>query len=54
MGVRDERFGELSSYVDSEARLRCDHPWRRIRAIVNEALAALGRDLALVGRHRRR
>ncbi|PAQ09976.1 IS5 family transposase [Mesorhizobium temperatum] len=42
----DERSGELFSYVDLEARVRRDHPLRRIRAIVNEALAALERDLA--------
>ncbi len=37
----DNRTGELFSYVDLEARVRRDHPLRRIRAIVNEALAAL-------------
>ena len=37
----DERTGELFSYVDLEARVRRDHPLRAIRAIVNEALAAL-------------
>ena len=42
----DERCGELFSYVDLEARVRRDHPLRRIRAIVNEALATLERDLA--------
>lgn len=42
----DERPGELFSYVDLEARVRRDHPLRRIRAIVNEALAVLERDLA--------
>lgn len=42
----DERSGELFSYVDLEARVRRDHPLRRIRAIVSEALAALERDLA--------
>lgn len=42
----DERSGELFSYVDLEARVRRDHPLRRIRAIVNEALPALERDLA--------
>ncbi|MER9390458.1 IS5 family transposase, partial [Mesorhizobium sp. M0435] len=38
--------GELFSYVDLEARVRRDHPLRRIRAIVNEALSALGREFA--------
>jgi transposase len=37
----DERTGTLFSYVDLEARIRPDHPLRVIRAIVNEALAAL-------------
>ena len=42
----DERSGELFSYVDLEKRVRSDHPLRPIRAIVNEALAALERDFA--------
>ena len=42
----DDRTGELFSYVDLEARVRRDHPLRTIRAIVNEALSALERDLA--------
>ena len=50
----DERSGDLFSYVDLEARVRADHPLRTIRAIVNEALAALAADFAglysLVGR----
>ena len=40
----DERSGELFSYVDLEKRVRADHPLRAIRAIVNEALAALERE----------
>ena len=40
----DERSGELFSYVDLEARVRADHSLRAIRAIVNEALAALERE----------
>jgi transposase len=44
----DERSGELFSYVDLEARVRRDHPLRAIRAIVNEALAALGREFAVL------
>jgi hypothetical protein len=35
---------ELFSYVNLEARVRGDHPLRGIRAIVNEALAALARS----------
>jgi len=42
----DERSGELFSYVDLEARVRGDHPLRAIRAIVNEALAALEREFS--------
>ena len=42
----DERSGELFSYVDLEKRVRADHPLRAIRAIVNEALAALEREFA--------
>ena len=42
----DERSGELFSYVDLEKRVRLDHPLRAIRAIVNEALAALEADFA--------
>ncbi|MBI1293201.1 IS5 family transposase [bacterium] len=42
----DDRTGELFSYVDLEARVRCDHPLRAIRAIVNEALDALKGDFA--------
>ena len=42
----DNRTGELFSYVDLEARVRRDHPVRAIRAIVNEALSALGREFA--------
>jgi transposase len=37
----DERSGDLFSYVDLEARVRPDHPLRKIREIVNEALAVL-------------
>jgi len=42
----DERCGELFSYVDLEARVGADHPLRAIRAIVNEALASLEKELA--------
>ncbi len=42
----DERSGELFSYVDLEERVRADHPLRAIRAIVNEALAALEREFS--------
>ena len=42
----DQRTGELFSYVDLEARVRPDHPLRPIRAVVNEALAALEGEFA--------
>src|SRR3954447_274609 len=42
----DQRTGEMFSYVELEAPARADHPLRSIRAIVNAALAALGRELA--------
>jgi transposase len=44
----DERSGELFSYVDLEQRVRSDHPLRAIGTLVNEALAALERDLAVL------
>lgn len=42
---RYHRPGELFSYVDLEARVRRDHPLRAVRAIVNEALSALEREI---------
>jgi len=36
----------LFSYVDLEARVRKDHPLRPIRALVDEALAAMAREFA--------
>ena len=42
----DERTGALFSYVDVDARVRKDHPLRTIRAIVNEALGAMEREIA--------
>ena len=41
----DKRTGSLFSYVDVEARMRKDHPLRTIRALVDETLAALDREL---------
>ena len=41
----DERTGALFSYVDLEARVRKDHPLRVIRAVVNEALRAMEREI---------
>ena len=42
----DERSGSLFSYVDQEARVGEDHPLRTIRAIVNDALAALSGEFS--------
>ncbi len=42
----DERTGALFSYVDLDARVRRDHPLRTIRAVVNEALGAMEREIA--------
>jgi transposase len=47
----DQRTGALFSYVDLEARVRADHPLRPIRAIVNEALAALESEFAPLYAH---
>ena len=44
----DNRTGELFSYVDLEARVRRHHPLRAIRTMVNEALAALEREFAVL------
>jgi transposase len=40
----DIRSGSLFSYVDLEQRVRADHPLRKIREIVNAALADLSAD----------
>ena len=42
----DERTGSLFSFVDLEDRVPQRHPLRKIRQIVNEALAALDGDFA--------
>lgn len=44
----DERTGALFSYIDIEARIRADHPLRRIRVIADAALAALDADFAVL------
>src|SRR6266849_893500 len=47
IGMRgpDERSEGLFSYVSCEARVPADHPLRPVRAIVDEALEVLSRDL---------
>ena len=42
----DEASGSLFSYVDLEARIPARHPLRKIRQVVNEALASLDAELA--------
>jgi transposase len=42
----DKRSGSLFSYVDLEARVRSDHPLRRIRAFADTALEALSEDFS--------
>jgi len=37
----DEASGSLFSYADLEARIPVQHPLRRIRQVVNEALTSL-------------
>ena len=37
----DETTGSLFSYVDLEERIPARHPLRKVRQIVNEALASL-------------
>ena len=44
----DERTGALFSYVDLEVRVRRDHPLRKIREIVNAALASLEPEFAVL------
>jgi hypothetical protein len=40
----DQRTGTLFSYVDIEARVPAVHPLRRIRELVNTALARLDKS----------
>ena len=42
----DKRSGSLFSYVDLEARVRGDHPLRRIRVFADTALEALSEDFS--------
>ena len=41
----DEASGSLFSYVDLEERIPARHPLRKIRQIVNDALASLDAEL---------
>lgn len=42
----DEASGSLFGYVDLEARIPARHPLRKIRQVVNEALASLDAEFA--------
>jgi transposase len=42
----DETSGSLFSYVDLEARIPARHPLRKIRQVVNDALASLDAEFA--------
>lgn len=42
----DKRSGSLFSYIDLEARVRSDHPLRRIRVFADAALEALSEDFS--------
>lgn len=44
----DETSGSLFSYVDLEARIPARHPLRKIRQVVNEALASLDAEFAVL------
>lgn len=50
MGVKmrgtDETSGSLFSYVDLEERIPARHPLRKIRQVVNHALASLDGEFA--------
>jgi transposase len=46
MRGEDEGSGALFSYVDLEARVGQNHPLRRIRTIVNDAVARLAGDFS--------
>jgi hypothetical protein len=42
----DETSGSLFSYIDLEERIPARHPLRKIRQVVNEALASLDTEFA--------
>ena len=44
----DEMSGSLFSYVDLEERIPARHPLRKIRQVVNDALASLDAEFALL------
>lgn len=44
----EETSGSLFSYVDLEARIPARHPLRKIRQVVNEALASLNAEFEAI------
>jgi transposase len=42
----DERTGSLFSFVDLDERVPAKHPLRKVRQIVNDALATLDADFS--------
>ncbi|MDO8982648.1 MAG: IS5/IS1182 family transposase, partial [Cypionkella sp.] len=42
----DEKSGSLFSYVDLEDRIPAQHPLRKIRQVVNDALVGLDAEFA--------
>lgn len=46
MRATDETSGSLFSYVDLEDRIPARHPLRKIRQVVNDALASLDGEFA--------
>ena len=46
MRGKDETSGSLFSYVDLEDRIPARHPLRKIRQVVNDALASLDGEFA--------
>lgn len=44
----DETSGSLFSYVDLDGRIAARHPLRKIRQIVNDALASLDGDFGML------
>ena len=51
MRGRDQRSGNLFSYVDLEERVPDDHPLRLIREIVNDVLGSLSSEFETLYSH---
>lgn len=48
MRGRDAKSGSLFSFVDLEDRIPARHPLRKIRQVVNEALASLDAEFEVL------